>query len=96
MFKTRLPLTAGLMQKREQKLHAKAGKLYEKIMRDHGIDAKEKAEKNRIIYDIPNLMDVKTKTSGNLSVLQELFGIKQEPEPSDVPAKLTKQVPFNL
>ena len=62
LFKTKLPLTAGLKQRREDKMSAKRSKLFEKIMKDHGIDAEERARQNRITYDIPSLMEIKPKT----------------------------------
>jgi len=53
---SKLPLTAGLQQKRESKRSAKKNDLIDKIMKDHGLDRKERAAANKLNYDIPHLV----------------------------------------
>ena len=55
MPKSKLPLTAGMKQKRQAKMSAKKQELVEKIMREHGLDPKAISKANKIVYDIPPL-----------------------------------------
>ena len=52
---SKLPLTAGLKQKRQAKQATKGDELYKKIMKEHGLDLTANAKANRIVYDIPHL-----------------------------------------
>ena len=67
-------------------------------MRDHGIDYQNRANSNKVDYDIPSLMQLKLKTPAAQNAMMELTGLKPEiAQPEQVEVKpLTKQVPFDL
>lgn len=48
-------MTDGIKRKRDQKRSAKKDELYQRILREHGIDPLEMAQANKLSYDIPPL-----------------------------------------
>ena len=48
-------MTDGIKRKRDQKRSVKKDELYQRILREHGIDPLEMAQANKLNYDIPPL-----------------------------------------
>ena len=53
--KSKLPLTAGIQQKRDAKRGGKKDEMIKKIMLEHNLDLKERAIANKLNYEIPPL-----------------------------------------
>ena len=72
---SKLPLTSGLKEKREQKQSLKKNDVILKIYKEHGIDPKARANANKLIYDIPPLdMIKKGGRTPVTQVFKELIG----------------------
>ena len=52
---SKVPITSGLLQKREAKMSAKKSELYLRILKEHGIDAEAQSKANRLNYELPSL-----------------------------------------
>ncbi len=52
---SKLPMTKGLLEKREMKQSAKKNELYLRILKEHGIDPKAFSDANKLNYQIPPL-----------------------------------------